>query len=915
MKIDLENINPFAGGVRRGLRLLWPRRLSAQLVLLFSLMLAVSMTFFTYLMLNEVVGKITSDMKMQAGVLANDISATGANFLLERDYTSIEQMLLRSIDFPGVIAIQVCDSQGKLIGDVSRSADKPPEVHYGEPPLRVPADAAASMQFDKTRMLVWQPVILGDLLGWVRITYNLQDILDAQTKFWRTTAINGVAIILLALVFLGGLIRRPLLSVERYTEFSGKLVEMHGKTMPVDHFSIELQRLGEALNDASVRLEEQGRAVTNSMAELEKLAAFPENNPNIVLSMDAGANVTYMNPHGLQMLADLKLGPDDIGKLLPHEYRAIVERCLADGSTTRAVEVEFSRHILLWTFAPLLSQRIVQAYAQDITEKREAEVYSRNVLMEKQAAEAANQAKSIFLANMSHEIRTPLNGVMGFLKLLSKTGLTETQRDYLNTTEVSAKMLLTVINDILDFSKIEAGKISIEQIEIDFKELLEDGISLYAANAESKGLDLHFVFDEEVPARLLGDPARISQVLSNLLGNAIKFTQHGEILVQADLKEENDADVLVEVSVKDSGIGISAEALERLFRPFSQADASTTRKYGGTGLGLVISKMLVELMGGKVSVDSLEGQGARFAFSLRLSKQTTGHAFMPPGQAALPEHHAFKLRPGKAGEKLRVLIVDDSEINRKLAKILIEQLGGTADLAENGLLAVEACKKNKYDLIMMDVHMPVMDGVEATIRIRESDRGGKHHTPIFALTANAMSGDRERYLEAGMDEYLSKPINEASFRSILQKFGLLVSASGGETTRNAVIPSDADNQTSPPVFDPQMGVKLAFGNRQTWRTVLGMLYDDLPEYSAGLIAAATSGDMEKLRQTAHKLAGASSYCGTPALHHQAKKVENLAKNGDMNLTAEAVDALLQQIERLLALKINGNPPNGEGPIY
>ena len=263
------------------------------------------MTFFTYLMLKEVVGKITSDMKMQASVLANDISATGANFLLQRDYTSIEQMLLRSINFPGVIAVQVCDAQGKLIGDVSRSDGKPPEVHYGEPPLQVPADAAASLQFDKSRMLIWQPVILGDLLGWVRITYNLRDILEAQTKFWHTTAINGAAIILLALVFLGGLVRRPLLSVERYTEFAGKLVEMHGRKIPVDQFSIELERLGEALNDASVRLEEQGRAVTNSMAELEKLASFPENNPNIVLSMDAGASVTYMNPHGLQMLAEL----------------------------------------------------------------------------------------------------------------------------------------------------------------------------------------------------------------------------------------------------------------------------------------------------------------------------------------------------------------------------------------------------------------------------------------------------------------------------------------------------------------------------------------------------------------------------------------------------------------------------------
>jgi signal transduction histidine kinase/CheY-like chemotaxis protein len=916
VKSDLGEGNSFVIGARNMLLHLWPRRLSAQLVLFFSLMLAVSMTFFTYLMLKELVGNITSNMKMQASVLANDISATGANFLLQRDYTSIEQMLLRSIDFPGVIAIQVCDAQGKLIGDVSRSADKPPEVHYGEPPLQVPVDATASMEYEKTRMLVWQPVILGDLLGWVRITYNLQDILDAQHKFWRTSAINGAAIILLALVFLGGLIRRPLLSVERYTEFAGKLVEMHGKQMPVDHYSVELQRLGEALNNASVKLEAQGRAVKNSMSELVKLAAFSEYNPNIVLSMDADASVTYMNPHGLQMLAELELGSSDIGKLLPHDYRTIVERCLTDGSTTRAVEVEFGQHILLWTFAPLLSQGMVQAFAQDITEMRNAEEYSRNVLMEKQAAEAANQAKSIFLANMSHEIRTPLNGVMGFLKLLSKTKLSEKQRDYLDTTEVSAKMLLTVINDILDFSKIEAGKISFEQIEIEFRELLEEVVSLYAANAKSKGLALDFVFDKAVPSRLLGDPARISQVVSNLLGNAIKFTQHGNILVKVDLKEETDKDVLVEVSIKDSGIGISAEVLEGLFQPFSQADASTTRKYGGTGLGLVISRNLVELMGGKVSVESLSGQGARFAFTLRLIKQATGSAFMPARETiAVPEHQKFKIRSGEADGKLRVLIVDDSDINRKLAKILIEQLGGKADLAENGSVAVEACKNNKYDLIMMDAHMPVMDGVEATIRIRESEKGGRHHTPIIALTANAMSGDREHYLEAGMDEYLSKPINEKAFASILHKLGLTVPATEAKPTRHADIPSDDDVNAPLPILNPQMGVELAFGNRETWRTVLGMLYDELPVYTSNLIAARTSSDMKMLRHVAHKLAGASSYCGTPALSNQARKVEDLAEKEDRDSITMEVDALLQQIERLQALKVDGILPDGDGPIF
>jgi signal transduction histidine kinase/ActR/RegA family two-component response regulator/HPt (histidine-containing phosphotransfer) domain-containing protein len=914
----LKNSDPFTNEALRGLRL-WPRRLSVQLVILFSLMLAGSMTVFSYRMLGEVVGNITSTMKMQASVLANDISATGANFLLQRDYTSIEQMLLRSINFPGVTAIQICDSTGKLIGDVSRSPGEPPEVHYGQPLLQVPVDPTASMQIDQARMVVWQPIILGDLLGWARITYSMQDIADAKRHFWFTNALAGAAISLLALAGLGMLMRRPLASIARYTEFSGKLNEMHGEKIPIDTHSIELQQLGEALNNASMRLEEQAREINISMSQLEALAAFPEGSQDIVLSMNADAKVQYINPHGLQVLASLGLGPDEMGSLLPHDYRTIVEHCLLNGKTAQAVEAEFNQCTLRWVFAPLQSQRMVHCYGQEITEKRIAQKYASKALIEKQAAEAASQAKSLFLANMSHEIRTPLNGVLGFLKLLSKTTLTETQRDYLNTTEVSAKMLLSVINDILDFSKIEAGKISIEHIEIEFQELLEESITQHSANAGNKGIDLALLFDKALPARLLGDPTRISQVLSNLLGNAIKFTQHGKILVRADLKEETDADVLVEISVTDSGIGIPAEVLERLFQPFRQADASTTRKYGGTGLGLVISQTLVELMGGKISVESHVGQGTRFAFVLRLPKQTV--ACMPLEQIiASSEAHTFLLKSDETGEKLRALIVDDNEINRKLVKILVERLGGEADLAENGVQAVDACNKRSYDFILMDDHMPVMDGVEASIRIRESEKG-KRRSLIIALTANAMKGDRERYIAAGMDEYLSKPLNEKAFVNILQKMGLAVKATdiasplelipGGEPIFHAATVSMVDVQAALPILDPQMGEELSFGNRETWRTALDMLFDSLPEFSASLLSA--KDDPEILRQAAHKLAGASSYCGTPALNQQARIVESLASKGAMGAMTTAVDELLRQIERLLALKSNGNLPGGDSP--
>ncbi len=651
---------------------------------------------------------------------------------------------------------------------------------------------------------------------------------------------------------------------------------------------------------------------------LEALASFPEGSPDIVLSTNTKGDVTYMNPHGRQVLAELGLGPYEIELLLPRDYRAIVARCLSDGVTVKTIEVEFNQRHLLWTFSPLQRQGIVHCYGLEITKRRKAEEHARMVLIEKQAAEAANLSKSQFLANMSHEIRTPLNGVTGFLRLLSKTELTQIQRDYLNTTEVSARMLLTVINDILDFSKIEAGKISIEQVEMEFKELLSDIIALHSANAENKGIDLFFEYDKAVPISLLGDPARISQVLSNLLGNAIKFTQHGEILIQVKLKEESGADVIVEVSVKDSGIGISTDQLARLFQPFSQADSSTTRQYGGTGLGLVISKALVELMGGEISVKSHAGQGARFAFTLGLRK--ISHPHLQPNQTmTVSEHKSFKFQSNETGGKLSVLIVDDNEINRKLSKILVEQLGATSELAENGAQALDAYHHGAYDLILMDVHMPIMDGMEATARIRDSEKGSKRHTPIIALTANALSGDRERYLAAGMDEYLSKPINEMAFVNLLGKLGLTVSGSApalcvvAEPISHVDDKSKSDDQTALPLLDPQMGVKLSLGEWKIWRKVLGMLFDSLPEYSSTLICARN--DPKNLFQIAHKLAGASSYCGTPALHYQARKLERLAQKEDMDPMKEALDELLQQIKRLLALKKNGNPPEGDSTIY
>ncbi|MDP2154766.1 MAG: ATP-binding protein, partial [Sulfuricella sp.] len=367
----------------------------------------------------------------------------------------------------------------------------------------------------------------------------------------------------------------------------------------------------------------------------------------------------------------------------------------------------------------------------------------------KAGAEFANQAKSQFLAHVSHEIRTPLNGLIGFLALMGKTRIDEVQQDYLKICETSSQTLLAIINDILDLSKIEAGKLSIECLAFDLGYLIEQCILFYTPSAQSKGLRLILEIDRGMPAKLMGDPSRIRQILANLLGNAIKFTHSGAVTVTVKHLDGSDGSAHVEISVADTGIGMTDEQLGQLFQPFSQGDASITRRYGGTGLGLAISHRLVELMNGTIAVESAPGKGSRFTISLCLKEAVGDTALLPSRPLETLSIATPSPLPARGEEEntlpvqLHILVVDDNEINRKLNTILLRQWGIAVDEAANGVAAVEAYGRQHYDLILMDVHMPAMDGIEATRRIRMLQKGGKV-TPVVALTANALSGDRER---------------------------------------------------------------------------------------------------------------------------------------------------------------------------
>ena len=518
-----------------------------------------------------------------------------------------------------------------------------------------------------------------------------------------------------------------------------------------------------------------------------------------------------------------------------------------------------------------MDERLLERAIRYAIERNQVE---RELQKAKDAAEAAMRAKANFLASVSHEIRTPINTIITMSGLLARRDLPPDSRKYVDAVESSSQTLREMVNDILDLSKIEAGGLTLERVSFALLPSLEGMLKALGSWAESEGLAFGYEVDDSVPRNLLGDPLRLRQIVVNLVSNAVKFTSVGEVRVLIEAETADLPDVVLRVSVSDTGAGIPKDKLDAIFNAFSQVDESTTRLHGGTGLGLAICSQLVQLMDGEITVRSEEGAGSTFSFTARL------RAHLAPssdGEDPLGADGKVEVR-GEPIElpSLRILLVDDLRFNLMAAKELLEEEGHSVTPVKRARVAIEALQTESFDLVLMDVRMPEMDGYEATRQIRLAEKTTGAHVPIVGLTAESTADDEKACLEAGMDGYVAKPIQIGSLLT--------------------VVASVLGRQTGS--FDVEAALSQVDGNEELLRKLVELFFEDCPKHLAAIEAAINNGDASALADEAHGMKGSLKMLALKEPLDPVNELEEMGKSGDLSAARDSLDCLKQRIAKL-----------------
>jgi PAS domain S-box-containing protein len=795
MKPELTKNNREKNRENLLLKLLWPDRIILRVAIITSLLIVTTLGLFAAATIPYQRTAILDAMESEAKSTVTSIDQVTASAIITEDFGTVVEHCLRVVkESPTIVYVVVTRADGFSLvitkdgwQQETLSGVWTPQVPRKTGNMFLKSKVSPEEVYHYTHPFQYS----GIDWGWIHIGLSLKKFQsDIQTMYMRTTLLALLCItagIIIALIF-----ARKLTSPIYILDITTQMVARGDLSAHADiRTGDELERLGRSFNMMTETLRlSQG-----------KIIAAHEYTDNIIRSMNDSLVVTRpdgvmerVNRATLALLGyeENELIGSQFGTILSstgiametvpdsNEFVDIISRGYVNNleTTYRARDGRLIPVLLSASLMRGVDNEVqgIVCVALDITERKEAEMVLREA---KEAAEAASKAKSQFLANMSHEIRTPMNGVLGMLDLMLDSNMDEAQLRLARMAHSSAEKLLYVINDILDFSKIEAGKLELQPVVFRLRDLAKEVRDLFSVKAQKKSIAMTLHIDDSVPDSLEGDSVRLRQVLINLKGNAIKFTEHGEVSLQVRLQEESADNVLLRFEVSDTGTGIAPDAQRKIFDAFSQVDGSMARRHEGTGLGLAISKQLVEMMDGELGVESEPAKGSLFWFTVRLKRwhETERHRHDAEGPIEAPGSSLVS-------RQLRVLLAEDNPVNQEVGRLILEGLDCLVEVVDDGRLAVEEVFSEEYDLVFMDCQMPDVDGYEATrmIRQREAMTAGKtQRVPIIALTAHAMEGDRELCLEAGMDDYVAKPFNAVQIVAILQKWAVTEGQSNAAT--------------------------------------------------------------------------------------------------------------------------------------